>query len=362
MMRISDCFSADYASARSAFRAAAASAGAALESYHNPATGPEGAALGCDTARLGSPQAERLLILLSGTHGVEGFLGSGIQVGLLQSGLARELPQEIGLLLIHAINPGGFAWLRRVAEGNIDLNRNFIDHRRPAPANPGYEQLRDSICPAEWTEEARAAADAELAAYGAVHGAAALQAAVTSGQYVDPRGVFYGGQQPCWSNRTLRQILARHGAWLSHAAFIDLHSGLGPYGVGEIMNNHAPGHGGYQRVADWFGGEATSGETGNSSSAPVSGDTTVAFDETLPRAGLSGITLEYGTLPIKDMLDALRADNWLHVHGRLDSSAGRAIKAEIREAFYPDRDDWKAMVWERAADVTRRMAKGLAQS
>ena len=151
----------------------------------------------------------------------------------------------------------------------------------------------------------------------------ALQAAVTSGQYVDPRGVFYGGQQPCWSNRTLRQILAQHGAWVSHAAFIDLHSGLGPYGVGEIMNNHAPGHGGYQRIAEWFGGEATSGETGNSSSAPVSGDTTVAFDETLPRAAVSGITLEYGTVPLKDMIDALRADNWLHVHGRLDSSRGQ---------------------------------------
>lgn len=361
-MRVSDCFSVDYASARAAFRAAATAAGAALEGHHNPATGPDGMALGCDTARLGSPRAERLLILLSGTHGVEGFLGSGIQVGLLRSGLAREQPPGVALLLIHAINPGGFAWLRRVCEGNIDLNRNFIDHRRPPPANPGYEQLRDAICPAAWTDEARVAADAELAAYGAAHGAAALQAAITSGQYVDPRGVFYGGQQPCWSNRTLRRILAQHGAWLSRAAFIDLHSGLGPYGVGEVMNNHAPGHGGYRRIADWFGGEATSGETGNSSSAPISGDTTVAFDETLPRAALSGITLEYGTEPLKDMIDAVRADNWLHVHGRLESVEGKAIKARIREAFYPDRDDWKTMVWERAVDVTRRMLKGLAES
>ncbi len=244
----------------------------------------------------------------------------------------------------------------------MNSNRNFIDHPGPPPSMPGYEQLRDAFGPAAGTEGGGAAADAALAAYGAAHGAASLQAAISSGQYVDPRGVFYGGQQPCWSNRTLRQILAQHGAWLRQAAYIDLHSGLGPYGVGEIMNNHASGHGGYRRIADWFGGEATSGETGNSSSAPVSGDTTVAFDETLPRAALSGITLEYGTVPLKDMFDAVRADNWLHVHGRLESPEGKAIKAQIREAFYPDRDDWKAMVWERASDVARRMAEGLAGS
>jgi hypothetical protein len=77
---------------------------------------------------------------------------------------------------------------------------------------------------------------------------------------------------------------------------------------------------------------------------------------------LTGITLEYGTLPLKEMVDAVRADNWLHAHGRLDSAQGRAIKGQIRHAFYPDEDAWKAMVWERGLDVARRMAKGLAEN
>jgi hypothetical protein len=361
-MQISNFFSADYNESRGKFRDAGAAAGAALDSYHNPATGPDGLALSTETAWLGPRQAERVLVVMSGTHGVECFCGSGIQVGLLRSGIAMERPEGVALLLIHAINPSGFAWLRRVTEGNIDLNRNFVGHDRLYPVNSGYEQLREAICPKEWTSKGRQAADSVLQAYGAKHGVMALQAAITSGQFVDPDGVFYGGQTPTWSNRTLREILGRHVDGARHVGFIDLHTGLGPYGVGEIMNNHVPGHSGYPRVKDWFGAEATSGEDGNSSSAPVAGDTNIALDETLRGTAVTGITLEYGTEPLRDMIDALRGDNWLHVHGRVDSAEGRALKARTREAFYPDRDDWRAMVLERAVDVTRRALRGLAQS
>jgi hypothetical protein len=361
-MRVSDCFSADYAAARERFRSAARAAGGQLATYHNPASGPAGEALSTDTARLGPAEAERLLIIMSGTHGAEGFCGSGLQVALLESGLAAERPDGTALLLIHAINPSGFAWVRRVTEGNVDLNRNFVDHAGPYPVNPGYELLREAICPADWSEAGRAAADARLLAYGAEHGLPALQAAVTSGQFVDAAGIFYGGRQATWSNRTLREILRREAAGARHLGFIDLHTGLGPYGIGEIMNNHAAGHPGFARVKDWFGAEATSTDDGNSSSAPVAGDTTIAFDETLPRAKVTAVTLEYGTEPLRDMVDALRADNWLHVHGRLESAQGRAIKARLRAAFYPDKDDWRTMVWDRAADVTRRAMVGVAQS
>ena len=115
-------------------------------------------------------------------------------------------------------------------------------------------------------------------------------------------------------------------------------------------------------IKDWFGGEATSDDEGSSSSAPVSGDTNVAVIEEAPQAAVTGITLEYGTMPVKPMFDSIRADNWLHNHGRLDSPEGRAIKAQIRQAFYPDKNDWRRMVWERWVDVVRRMAQGLAAS
>jgi uncharacterized protein DUF2817 len=361
-MGISGYFSDDYGAAREKFSNAAAGAQAALESYHNPATGPEGLTLSTETAWLGPREAERVLVIMSGTHGAETFSGSAIQVGLLRSGIAEEVAKGVGLLLIHAINPSGFAWIRRVTEGNIDLNRNFIDHGQPYPRNPGYEALRDAICPPDWSEAARAGADSTLDAYGAKHGAMALQTAIMTGQYVDDDGVFYGGLAPTWSSRTFHDILRRNASAAHHVGFIDLHTGLGPYGFGEIMNNHSLQASGFARIKDWFGGEATSTGEGSSSSAPVAGDTNIGLEEALPGAAVGGITLEYGTVPLRDMIDAVRGDNWLHVHGRLDSPEGRAIKTRIRSTFYPDADDWRAMVWERAVDVTRRMVKGLAQS
>ena len=361
-MLISDCFSASYAEAREKFRDAARATGAVLEVYRNPATGPDGLALTTDTARLGPREAQRLLIVMSGTHGVEGFCGSGVQVALLKSGVAGQRPPDAALLMIHAINPSGFAWTRRVTEGNVDLNRNFVDHGRPYPVNREYELLREAICPSDWSAKGRAAADAILAAYEAAHGTMALQTAISAGQFIDPAGLFYGGQAPSWSNRTLREILRREVVGTRHVAFIDLHSGLGPNGVGEIINNHVSGSPGFQRVKQWFGAEATSSEEGNSASAVVIGTADIALDEALPQAAVTGITLEYGTVPVRDLLEALRADNWLHKHGRRDSAQGRAITARLRHVFYPDTDVWRAMVWERANDVVRRALQGVSQS
>jgi len=375
-MTIAENFSAGYAEARAKFRAAAQAAGAAIAVYHNAAAPPvdpicqasglpgfpDGEPLSTDVAWLGPRDARRVVFAQSGTHGVEGFCGSGIQVGWLRQGLHMELPPDTALLLAHAINPHGFAWQRRANEDNVDLNRNFIEHGKTYPINAGYESLRDAICPAEWTTAARAASEKTLAAYGREHGAMALQAAISSGQYDHAEGVFYGGRKPTWSNRTLIELLRDHAGHVRDAAFIDLHTGLGPHGVGEIMNNHAAGEAAFDRVAQWFGTEATSTESGSSSSAPVSGDTTLGVQRALPQAVLTGITLEYGTTPLSDILDAVRADNWLHVHGDLRTQQAREIKAQIRAAFYPETNAWKQSVFERSVDVVRRTIAGLTQS
>jgi len=375
-MPASPSFSRSYAEARAKFRTAAREAGGALSSFRNPAAGPADAlcessglhpmpsddALSTDAAWIGPRTATRLVYVLSGTHGVEGFCGSGIQVGWLQQGLHKELSADTALLLTHAINPYGFAWERRVTEDNVDLNRNFVAHQGDYPHNAGYEALQHAICPVEWSAEAIGAADRILHGYMQERGQMALQAAIMSGQYSHAQGVFYGGRHETWSNRTLVDLLRTHGGQVKQVAFIDLHTGLGPYGVGEIMNNHTAGEPAFDRVNQWFGSEATSTEAGSSSSAPVSGDITLGVQRALPQAEVTAVTLEYGTVPVKDVLDAVRADNWLHAHGDLRARQARAIKAQIRAAFYPEADDWKDMVFERSVDVLRRAVAGLTQS
>jgi hypothetical protein len=375
-MSIAGSFSNSYAEARAKFRAAAREAGGAISSFHNAAAAPAGAicestgiapvsgdeALSTDAAWIGPRTATRLVYAQSGTHGVEGFCGSGIQIGWLQHGLHRELPPDTALLLTHAINPHGFAWQRRVTEDNVDLNRNFVAHGAGYPDNAGYEALKHAICPREWSDAALGAADRILMDYAQEHGLMALQAAISTGQYGHAEGVYYGGRGETWSNRTLAELLRAHAGQVRQVAFIDLHTGLGPYGVGEIMNNHVASEPAFARVNAWFGSEATSTDDGSSSSVPVSGDITLGVQRGLPQAEVAGITLEYGTLPLRDMFDAIRADNWLHAHGDLRARQARDIKAQIRAAFYPAADNWKTMVFERSVDVLRRALAGLAQS
>ena len=360
-MTASGYFSADYAAARARFLEAAKAAGARLGSHVNPTPGPDGEALATDTAWLGPPEAERVLVTISATHGAEGFCGSGVQAGWFESGLYREAPPGLALLQIHAINPYGFAWLRRVTEDNVDLNRNFVDHDAPYPVNPGYDQLHEALCPRDWNDAAIAESRKVIEAYREEHGAWGLQAAVSGGQYSHADGIFFGGHATTWSHDTLLQILRRNLAKARHVAVIDYHTGLGPRGYGERICIHPPDSGGLARANAWYDQDITSPYLGSSTSTELSGDNLAGMVAALPHAQLTGIALEYGTLPTEQVKLALRADNWLHLYGEVDSDQGRAIKAQVREAFYQDADDWKEMVWERAVETQRLALRGLAE-
>jgi len=357
-------FARDFDDARRRFRAAAEAAGARLDSLPHPQPGPAGQALSAEVAWLGPSDAERVLVTISGTHGAEGLCGSGAQVGWLESGLAGETTSEeaggVALLAIHAINPHGFAWIRRVTEDNVDLNRNFVDHAAPHPQNPGYEELAEVICPKEWNDAVIAETEGIMSAYAAEHGAQALQSAVSGGQYGHPDGLFFGGAADTWSKRTLLAIVARRLARARRVALIDYHTGLGPRGHGERICCHRPGSVALQRAGEWWDQDITSPFLGTSSSVELNGVNLDGLEAALGHAELTAVALEYGTIDNKLVKRALRADNWLHLHGELASAKGRAIKAEIREAFHQDADDWKDMVWERAVETQRRALEGLA--
>ncbi|MEQ8356637.1 MAG: M14 family metallopeptidase [Kiloniellaceae bacterium] len=352
-------FSSDYPEARRRFIEAAGKAGARVYTYAHPNRGPDGGDLGTEVAWLGPEDAESVLVTLSGTHGAEGFCGSAVQSGWFESGLAEAEARDTAYMAVHAINPHGFAWLRRVTEDNVDLNRNFVDFNRPLPENPGYEELAAALCPATWDDATIAATREVLAAYLNEHGAAGLQAAVTNGQYTHPDGIFYGGARPSWSHRSLKEIFTHHLRRAKRVATIDYHTGLGPRGHGERICPVAADSPGLARVKLWYDGDFTCPGLGTSSATEICGFNVIGMEQALPAAELTPIALEYGTLPTEEVKLALRADNWLHLHGDLASAKGRAIKAQLREAFYPDADDWKEMVWERAVDTQRLALAGL---
>ena len=361
MSPVADAFADDYAGARTRFLAAAERAGARLLSWPHPLRGPDDGVLATDVALLGPPDAERLLLANSATHGVEGFCGSGTMTTWLQSDARAQIDGRVGVILIHAINPHGFAWLRRVNEDNVDLNRNFIDHSPEPDPDPEFSALMPVLLPEAWNADSERRFQAVWQDLVAERGLVGAQAVLSRGQYVEPGGVFFGGRAPVWSNRTFREIVARHAGHARRLAFIDFHTGLGPFAHGELIHRAAPGSAARRRLESWIGHGLTSPTDSSTTSAARSdGLIENALRQTLPDTEITALTAEFGTYPMEQVLSALRADNWLHQRGTLDSDVGRAIKATMRERFAPAHPDWRELVALRARQLFGHLLAGLA--
>lgn len=364
MITPQDAFSPSYARARVRFLEGAATAGMAITSHNHPLPGRDGETLAMDVALDGAPDAERLLIVSSACHGAEGYCGSGVQVFATHDAEWREHARSAGVavLYIHALNPHGFSWVRRVTHENVDLNRNFQDFTQPLPQNPAYAELHGLLLPAQWPPGPENTA--AIQAYVETHGLTRFQAAVTQGQHAFADGMFFGGTAPTWSNQTLREVLRRHGRKARRLAWIDLHTGLGECGLGERIFACANDAVALQRARAWWDGggktPVTSFYDGSSTSAMLTGLMWGAAYEECPQAEYTGIALEYGTVPITELIDALRGDHWQHLHPEASPELRAAIKARMLAAFYVETDEWKAQIVAQARQAMFQAVVGLS--
>ncbi len=344
-------FPPDYRSARSAFIGAAESARLGVTSRLHPhATGADGKPLFLDTAIIGPREAKKALLMISATHGVEGYFGSGVQTGLLREGLAARIPPGAKAVIVHALNPYGFSWNRRVNEDNADINRNFVDHANP-PVNEAYDLLHDALAPKDISPESVKAANDALRAYRDAHGAFKLQEAISAGQYRHADGLYFGGRKKSWSADMLEDVFREELAGVERLIAIDFHTGLGEHGAAEMITEDLPGSPAYARAKNLWGDYVRSSEAGESLSAPLTGTVDAAIADWMDGRELTFAALEVGTRSMRQVLGALRDDNWLHMHAAPDDARAPAIKAAIRDGFYPDTDEWKELVWGHAMTV-----------
>jgi hypothetical protein len=312
-------------------------------------------------ARLGAERADSALIVISGTHGVEGFCGSGCQVGFFADRLYEALPPSACAVIIHALNPYGFSWLRRVNEDGVDLNRNFVDFSRPLPSSAAYEALHDWLVPADWQGSARQQADLAMQGFVQRQGLRAFQTALTGGQYTRPAGLFYGGDRPTWSALKLAEILGHHlPSTVRGVAVLDLHSGLGPNGYGEpILVPRSKSD--VERARRWYGADVRDLSADESVAAQLVGSVADGIAASLPDKDTTYVGLEFGTQSMLQVLTALRADHWMHAAANVEASMRTSIQRQMREAFYCESPAWQTAVYGRTADFIFRACRGLAE-
>lgn len=390
-----DCFSESYEEARAKFLEAAAQ----HEIHELLVFEDEAGRYTTDVAVLrgsGDPESAGFVFVTSGTHGVEGYAGSAIQILLLR--WLTKAPVSPTVVLIHAVNPWGMANFRRVNENNVDLNRNALQQSH-------FDKLttKDSLGDAYMTFNelfnptnlpgpfhVHVGSWLQMAASVARHGLAAMKTALVAATYRQSKGVFYGGCELQASHAALRDfIVHRFGEVKAEdVTWIDVHTGLGPCGVDVLLGggrNEAemqalfapiPGHfGGFQSGID----EAPTDEmvaarcapsAGTSGGAGASNEITQAAGYQFTVGGLiqqqwlnrlfkpnSGRALafaqEFGTVSFVSLVRALILENAGYHHDRLNHVRWRAL---TRDAFYVRTHDWKRRILTRGFDVFQKTA------
>lgn len=269
MLNYTDYFSAIYDAARSRFRRAVVSANGTLTRYLHPnAVGALAEELTIDVGHLGNPSSLKQLIMISGTHGLEGFAGSALQVAWLRQ-LKGTALDDVGVLLIHGLNPFGFSHGSRTTANGVDLNRNFIDHTARPAANPRYARLHPYLAPQQWDSASRLASDAAIAAFRLAHGDDVYFDTFAGGQYLYPQGVCFGGFAPEWEHLQLQEIVCSTMAHAEKVAVIDWHTGIGEYAKPFHLIFSQAGSEAQQQTAAWWRQDRASGARPHGRATPA---------------------------------------------------------------------------------------------
>lgn len=340
----------DYATARALFRKSVERCGHSVSAY------PVHGDLTIDIARIGPADARCLVTISGGLHGVEGRFGTGVQLAALE----QSWPKTIALLLVHALNPFGYAYWRRMNEDNVDLNRNFLRAGELYSGAPPFFDAADRIV----SPKHRPVVDPFITRLWWLKnriGEPALRKAIAVGQYVSPRGLFYGGKAKSRTHQILDDNVVDWIGAARHVIHLDFHTGLGPWATHKLIINHLPGSERFERWKNRFGDVVESGSVG-----PTAYHNRGGIDEwmewKLGDIECDSVCAEFGTYPVLDVLRAVRDENlaW-HIKGPESSARDRSAK-RLREVFVPADSKWRDRVVSDGLDLVWTAVRALSDS
>lgn len=342
-----------FTACREQFGLAANTAKLSVETHPIDERGPHDERLLIDVVRFGSIRATRTLVILSGVHGVEGFIGSAVQTEFIGWLAHQRIPDDVAILIVHAVNPWGMAWGRRQNEHNVDLNRNW--HRggfEPTP-NVAYNEIHHLACP---DSEGLPTLDQLLLGAGPFvqrNGPVWVRDAITSGQYAHPDGLHFGGERTEQSNLILEHIVERHLDSTENLLVIDLHTGHGPRGEVTLLSDEPPGSAQdavLSRIAVTGRVEATAGNP-DATAGAKQGQIANGIRDLRPWSSSYATSLEFGTSPDEQQLIATYQEQWVHRNDLRSDPAYGAIVDAYRACFTPNDAAWAAQCLTSASAV-----------
>jgi hypothetical protein len=310
------------------------------------------------------------LIITTGEHGIEGYLGSVFLHWFADEFLPQIDPRRTGLLLVHAINPWGMAQRRRVNRSNVDVNRNFraVGDDFTSEADVDYARLQALFNPTGQIKS-MGRSTARLAAHLLPNlvkiGAGRIQAAFTLGQYRFPRGVYFGGDAVQPETQFMIELYREQWHGYQQVVHLDVHTGYGPREQMSVVNSPLEPRSSEEltRAFDYpLIVKALPGEF-----YAMRGDM-IDFVYRLqqaefPALKLYATTLEFGTFG-DSLLGGLRSmralvlENQLHHNSAANDRVRQQVQHEFAELFMPSDAAWQAKAY---ADAQQAM-KGILQA
>jgi hypothetical protein len=321
-----------YEEARATFRKMVTDVGGELTAL-TVMQSEEGEPLTIDAATFG--KGNKVLVLSSGLHGVEGFAGSAIQLQMIKQGL----PEDIRVVMLHALNPYGMSKIRRVNENNVDLNRNFLEGDEAYEgSSDGYQRLNALLNPEKPT------GGLELMLLRTViqiliHGYNTLKTAVVGGQYDFPKGLFYGGERLEKAPTLLMKHLPSLVEGAEKIVHIDFHTGLGESGTYALLVDTEAGSKAHLDLRDAYGDRIQPWDADHGVAYKIRGGLPDAMNRLLGEK-VEVLTCEFGTIPALKVLQALRTENQAHHWG----GDKKAAKAGLKHAFCPAEQRWETAI------------------
>ena len=295
----------------------------------------------------------RLLILIAGTHGVEGPTGSAVMRLFMSEFMSPAALADTGVLLLHGLNPYGFAAQRRVTEQNIDLNRNAA--QTPAlylSDNAGYPLVDPLINPTGPADTGAAQHRFFLLRAAAMlvqHGMGPLRQAVLQGQYAKPQGIYYGGSALAPQLEALAPPPRRIVNAYPLSMTLDLHTGYGARGQLHVFMNPPSDPRVRQALEAVFNGHPIDWGSGQDFYT-VTGDVSGWIGSLRERGTHLPGVFEWGTMDSQGTLGAIKS---LHIsvlenqgvqHGWASDAERDRIQRDFVEMFNPSSPAWRTRV------------------
>jgi hypothetical protein len=346
-------YSADYFAARQRFLAACGRLGVAHHALQIDAPSPCAEPLTIDIAILGASAPTTALVLSSGVHGVEGLFGSAVQLAFLEQVAPNwRPPTGAAVVLIHAINPFGFAWQRRFNEDNVDLNRNFLlPDEQYAGSPPLSGNFRRVMTPSRrrtrfgfWT--------ARMALLAVRHGVRSFWETLPVGQYDYPDWLFYGGGAPAQSVRALELFLPKVFDVAEEVVHFDFHTGLGRWADCQLLVSESEGVENCEWWLEHYGPTVTRLKS-FTRAYEVRGGFGPWLRALFPDCAYRYATAEFGTYSPMRVIGAL-ADE-LRWHAELGTeSQEHASRRRLAKAFVPRSRSWRTKTLTTGVSLVRR--------